>query len=213
MNTPIQPAKKSVSPLFLIILMFVVPMLLAWLLYSHPSLIGLKKQNKGDLVQPSFSITQFTLYNEHGQRIDNHSNQSLPPTPTRTNGQWLLMLFIPKQCDYSCVKSIYTLRQLRLAMGAEQERVERAVLTYQNSYDPELILQVKNYFGTRLLRVNQNQFAKIIQQYVNKPYALNQGTIYIVDPNGNFVMSYHPNVDAMNIYKDLKQLLRVSQIG
>ena len=41
----------------------------------------------------------------------------------------------------------------------------------------------------------------------------NAGRIYIIDPQGNLMMSYAPNVNPGDIYKDLKKLLRSSRIG
>jgi cytochrome oxidase Cu insertion factor (SCO1/SenC/PrrC family) len=41
----------------------------------------------------------------------------------------------------------------------------------------------------------------------------NAGRIYIIDPRGNLMMSYAPNVNPKDVYKDLKKLLRGSRIG
>jgi len=42
---------------------------------------------------------------------------------------------------------------------------------------------------------------------------LKMNRIYIVDPLGNLMMSYEPNVNPRDIYTDLKKLLRGSRIG
>lgn len=42
---------------------------------------------------------------------------------------------------------------------------------------------------------------------------LTRQTIYLVDPIGNLFMSYPGSTDPMNILKDMKHILEVSQIG
>ena len=42
---------------------------------------------------------------------------------------------------------------------------------------------------------------------------LNAHRLYIIDPLGNLMMSYEPDVNPRDIYKDLKKLLRGSRIG
>jgi hypothetical protein len=37
--------------------------------------------------------------------------------------------------------------------------------------------------------------------------------VYVVDPLGNFMMSYAANAEARGMLKDLKRLLKISQIG
>ena len=42
---------------------------------------------------------------------------------------------------------------------------------------------------------------------------LQSGQIYLVDPQDNLFMSYKADVNPMSIFKDLKRVLNVSQIG
>lgn len=48
---------------------------------------------------------------------------------------------------------------------------------------------------------------------LNTPLGQREGEMYIFDPLGNLVLSYSPTSTNRDIRKDLKQLLRASQIG
>jgi hypothetical protein len=57
-------------------------------------------------------------------------------------------------------------------------------------------------------------------QRLAREFASTRGTpldglerVYLVDPNGNLVLSYAPDADASGMRKDLARLLRLSQIG
>ena len=48
--------------------------------------------------------------------------------------------------------------------------------------------------------------------FIQKDFVM-QHKIYLVDPLGNLFMYYADTTDPMNVLKDLKRVLEVSQIG
>ena len=125
------------------------------------------------------------------------------------------MLLNPGQCDKNCETWLYNIRQVRRATGKHRGRVERIILTFNSERkDPKLhsLLQ-HEYTGTQHLSTQQSLFTKIIKRNVHADYALKQGTIYVVDPHGNVMMTYRPDASPTDIYKDMERLLKVSQIG
>ena len=107
------------------------------------------------------------------------------------------------------------MRQIRTAMGKNMNRIERAVITYQDGAGAgrlDKVIQTE-FKGTNHITANKDNFTKVIREHIKASYVLQPGTIYIVDPNGNVMMTYKPDADPSAIFKDLQKLLKVSQIG
>jgi hypothetical protein len=97
---------------------------------------------------------------------------------------------------------MYTLHQLRIALGKDQERVALTLLA-----DPACQTPLHDF---RQLTFNAQDKTQL-QNSLGAPFASDQ--IYLVDPNANVFMTYPATANAMNILKDLKKVLEVSQIG
>jgi hypothetical protein len=111
------------------------------------------------------------------------------------------IIFAPLQCSAATEKLMHTLHQLRVALGKDKERVILTLLTDNQCQQPE------------------HDFRKLIfdsQQNLQLQQALktqSTGKIYLLDPNGNLFMYYPETANAMDILKDMKKVLEVSQIG
>ncbi len=184
-----------------VIILFALPSLIARFVYHHPNLIPMEKNNAGQLITPPVSIALFSIKNSAGQLLDNSppSKNKLKPAENRTtNSKWMILLFNPGQCDTACLRKIYDMHQLWIATGKNQNRVERAVLTFQNFQQPSE--------NTKILLITQKALSE------NK-FTFIPGAFYLVDPMGNIMMVYQPNQDPVDILKDLQHLLMISQIG
>ncbi|EKD72599.1 MAG: hypothetical protein ACD_45C00630G0005 [uncultured bacterium] len=92
-------------------------------------------------------------------------------------------------CAEQCKKIEYQLQQVKKALGKDSNRVNVILLSHQDMRMKKL----KNVF--------------IRQNFVV------QNKIYLVDPLGNLFMYYSSLVNPMDILRDLKRVLEVSQIG
>jgi len=209
---------KHPGYMFLIILLlFFIPMGIAWILYKKHDGLGEGMTNNGHLITPSFSINAIKLFNNQGRLLDNRfppDNRSLSRQQT-TNGRWLMLYLYPAPCKKVCQEGLYNMRQIRTATGKNRNRIERALLTYQGK---KISLQLKKklatkYAGTQHLTTPKRSFQKLFQKKVQTPYATSPGTLYLVDPHGNIMMIYKTGANPTGIYKDIKRLLRASQIG
>lgn len=114
--------------------------------------------------------------------------------PVATDGRWWLLTVVPQACAQQCEDTLHLLRQMQILLNKDSDRVVRGLLT---SSEPAAAL---------LDEYPALAFADSPQE------ALEQG-VYIVDPLGNFVFHYPLEVDGSAMLKDLKRLLKVSQIG
>lgn len=183
--------KHPLATLLLLLLLFLIPFSIAWLMYHGHHLLPRGRSNHGTLIQPPFSMTQLNLH---------------------SHGKWMLLYFNPGLCEKTCQKDLYQLRQIRTATGKNSNRVTRALLSYPKNTTQHLTI-LKRFPGTQHLIIQKDQFVRVIKTYVKTAYALKARVTYLVDPLGNVILSYPPNTDPNAIFKDLQHLLKVSQIG
>jgi len=117
--------------------------------------------------------------------------------------KWTLILFQPNACGSNCEKRLHNLQQVHKLTGKDQQRINLRLLSF---------ISLKQ-LDTKQLLISRKNYRRLIASNKNINFATNRGTIFIVDPHGNLMMAYQPNTKPMNIFKDLKQLLKVSQIG
>lgn len=113
-------------------------------------------------------------------------------------GKWVLVSFDAAACDAYCEKKLYYMRQARRAQGKEMERVERLwVLTDGGAPRADLVGE-----GIRWTSVRFEGFPGDVRDH-----------IYVVDPLGNLMMRFPRDPEPSKMLKDVKRLLRLSQIG
>lgn len=204
-----QGARQGLRPrtiLLILVLLFLIPFVIALMMFKGHHILG-RLLNHGSLIKPPFSISLLKLRNERGKLL----NKRL-----RKNSKWMLMYFNPGLCETSCRKGLHNLQLARKATGKNRDRVTRSLLTYPSNPANDFAINIiisENYPGTRHLTIEEKQFTDVVRKHVNKAYALHAGTVYLIDPLGNVIMTYAPNAKPNGIFKDLQRLLRASQIG
>ena len=212
------PSKVRPRTIFLIlILLFLIPMLIALLMFKGHYIFG-RLMNHGQLIKPPFSVALLEFRNDRGELLNNPAAQTKKNKAAQlnTNGKWLLVYFNPGLCEKDCQKGLNNLQQIRIATGKNRNRIARALLTYPSSPANDVAINLiisERYPGTQYFTTPKKSFATVIRQHINNDYALKSGTIYLIDPRGNVIMTYQPNAKPNGIFKDLERLLRASQIG
>lgn len=172
---------------------FAAPMLAAWLAYFgwHPD----KHKNYGNLLKVT-PLTQTT-----GTLVDGTSFSL-----DALKGKWSMAYVGAAACNEACQKQLYYMRQSRLVLGKDQNRVARVwILVDQNNPDPALL---RAHPGLYVWRPSQAAF--LAQFPATHPGAQH---IYVVDPLGNLMMRFPENTDPKKLIRDMKLLLKASQIG
>ncbi len=159
-----------------------------------------------------------------GWRPSGHTNygQLIPVTPLQytagsrpegtpfdlnaLQGKWLMVHVGAASCDAQCLRQLYLMRQIRIAQGKAQSRIERVwVVTDGGSPDAALLAE---YPGMQLWRASD---ARFVQQFPVD--GARDAHIYLVDPLGNLMLRFPAQPEPKRIMKDLKLLLKASQIG
>lgn len=187
------PKKSGRWVLIAIFLLFAGPVTIAWFLYSQGDISINKTTNNGKLLIPPLDMSQLSLTDTNNTPFDQK----------QLRGKWLLLYVAPPNCHKECKMNLYNIRQIRTATGKNMGRVNRVVISLSKQTDIDEL--IKSYFkGTTHVITNKATEQKL---------ALRQGSLYLVDPMGNIMMSYAPKAPASGVLKDIERLLKVSQIG
>lgn len=178
---------------------FLLPLAAAWVLVDYWRPGG--SVQHGELLNPARPVDlQFSA----------PAHKALANTGIR--GKWVLVYVGSSAvCDTHCHTSLYAMRQVRLALGKDIERLNTLLLL-----DNEPVAEFQQWLtaehpAMRIGIVGGDQRGTIINAF---PQPGQVGDwIYLVDPLGNLLMRYPVDVDPRGILKDLQRLLRWSKIG
>ncbi len=197
-------ARRRVQ-LVLLALLFMAPVVAAWVAWLYVGEHGVgATSNAGTLVTPARALP------------DDLPLLELDGGPLRERalrGRWTYVLFGQgADCDAACDAWLFKTRQLRVSINKDFPRVQRLlilgerppaeVLRAMQQEHPDLLFAVAD--GPGLVAVRQT-FA------VAAPPDGSQ--VFLVDPLGNVMMTYDAGVGFKGMLKDLRKLLKVSQIG
>jgi len=185
--------KTARLQLLLIALVFLGPLVLAtWLYFGGSALQPAGRTNHGELLQPLINIRDV-----------------LPESPIHehNDGHWLLIYPNSAVCDAGCEFALYTLRQSRLMLGKEMGRLVRVFLYGESA--PDTVYLADEHAG--LITLSDSGFSTLLNN--KRPSELTAGGYYLVDPLGNLVMYFPPDIEPGDMVADIKRLLKFSRIG
>lgn len=162
-------------------------------------------KNYGELVQPPQPIRDVALADRAGRPVHFRA----------LRGKWTLLYFGAAECRKPCIDNLYKMRQVTAAQGPEAHRLQRVFVVTDPQALDLLRYTLADYPGTRVLLGPRAAVRELAQQFVLPAGSPLDGLdrLYLVDPLGNFMMSYPADADARGINKDLKLLLRASHVG
>jgi hypothetical protein len=189
-ENPKSPRRSNLT-LWLILAVCVLPFIasVALYLFWRPDSFV----NYGDLIEP-LPLSETTLKTLEGGalRFD------------EMRGKWVFLTVDGGTCDEYCRKKLYWMRQVRLAQGADQERIERLWLVTDGTV-PAAELAVESE-DVRTVVLADPSFVG------NLPAPASPAEhIYLVDPLGNLMMRYPRDLDPNRMKKDVGKLLRLSK--
>ena len=120
-------------------------------------------------------------------------------------GKWALLMVDSGECDEACRKKLYYMRQVRTIQNAEKERIERVWLIDDDVKPaPEIMEEFK---GTWLLSAKDSDLLRQLPATGSQ-----HDHIYVIDPIANVMMRFPKDPDPAKMAKDIKRLLKVSQL-
>jgi hypothetical protein len=204
MNAP-DPALKSSRRQFLLLLaIFAMPVLAAYAVYFlFPGLRPAGTTNYGELVRPARPLPALSLVDADGK----------PADVGLFKGKWDMVYLAPADCAEACRQRVYHSRQIRTALDRDARRVQRVYI----APDAAALAAAKVLFGAEhpdlVLLADAGAPGSRAADFFQPAPA---DALLMVDPLGNWFMVYPPkpdaNADFKGILKDLKKLLKQSQV-
>ena len=156
------------------------------------------RRNFGELIEPQRSLPDMVAHDLQGQ----------PVNLTSLKGQWLLISTAAAACDDACERHLYLQRQLREGLGKEKDRMDWVWLVTDSAPVPDQLLPALK--DATVLRVSQAQLSLWLEAQAGHELSEH---MYLVDPMGNWMMRFPPQLDnatAAKTKRDLDRLMRAS---
>lgn len=179
--------------LVLIAAVFFGPLIVAaWMYYGGAFVQPDARSNHGALLEPIVNLEDV-----------------LPDSPLHDlrEVKWQLLYQSPGPCSEACREGLYTIRQIRLMLGPDMDRVGRIFLHDESPLDT--VFLSSEHQG--LITLEEASLGTYIKS--KTPGELDAGGYYLIDPLGNLVMYFDPGLEPRDVVDDIKKLLKLSRIG
>ncbi|MDE1167514.1 MAG: hypothetical protein PW845_19605 [Pseudomonas sp.] len=178
--------KRGRLQLLLILLVSVGPMILA---------TGMYKLN--------FWVPDGRSY--HGELIGTGETRADLGVPA-DESRWQMLVTEPGECAADCQQLVYLARQVQIGLGRDASRASHALAVSQpQGADYEARL-AREYPRLQRYGLDTGKYARWSE---GKPGP----QLWIIDPHGNLVLRYGAGVNGKDLLNDLRQLLKLSNIG
>jgi len=210
-----QPQTKNKISLALILLFFLGPIAIIWLIYNYnPGYFApMSKSNYGEFISPPKKFKSSGLKDLQGNAI----------TLQNLGGYWTYVYIDSSKCDQICQRNLYYQRQIRLLQGPEMGRVKALFVVTDNTGLGELKPNLKNFPALTVATISTKQVVEFKSQFEVSSSDSSKGSsamrrIFLMDPKGQLMMFYNTNNEpslnkklAKGMYKDLKKLLKINK--
>lgn len=182
--------KMNRIKLLLLIGLFVLPVAASYLAYYvwQPT----ARKNYGELIKQ---------VDVHASGVDLGGQ---PVDVSKLKGKWVMVYVGSGDCPKTCQDLLYYMRQTRTSQGKEMDRIERLWLLTDEAV-PAAELQAR-HVGMHYLK----PYVSPVPQFVGSESG---AYLYMIDPLGHLMMRWPQNPDPGRMIKDIKLLLKASQIG
>lgn len=190
-TTPANGISYNKTQLLVILLTPLLVMGVSSWLYFSGVLMPDGQTNKGVLLSPVLSVTDFGY-----------------PEPVITDERMWTILQVSSDCDVSCEEQVYVQRQIHIALGKLESRIERVLLT-QNA---DIAGLKQNYPRLTVKTTSESPLSKQLLDRVPAE-DLAKNPVFIADPFGNVMLYFTNEHDYKAQISDIKKLLKLSTIG
>jgi hypothetical protein len=177
--------------MLLLAAVFILPVLLAKLALDN-GWFNQAATNKGELISPPVDMTTLQT--------------------TQQEPKWKLIYVLPEICAVECENALYSIAQVRSALGKESDRAEVVVIIHEKSNLAQLTL-LKEKTNIRLLTTDLKSLQQVFKENPTDG-------IFIADTLDNVILRYPLHIDkeqailhSRDILSDMRKVLKLSRIG
>ena len=169
--------------LLLLMSLFAAPALAAWVV--HQVWQPGTGNNYGELLQPS--VPRLAGMTDVAGR---------PADLAALKGRWVLLTVVKGECGPACRRQLHLGRQVLIAQGRERERVVQALIQSEEA----ALAEQPDLYRYRVP-------GEVLAAWPDPVRS------YIVDPLGRVMLRFPVAAEGKGMLRDLRQLLKASQIG
>ncbi len=198
MTSNTNTAERSNATLWLLLASFILPAVAAYAYFffgDRP-----EPDTYGELITPVIDIERLELTDV--------LNNPIPRTELTSTSTWRMLYITADTCPEQCQQSLYNMRQINIALGKNQSRVDHAVL-HSAIVQPEFIDLLEQQHA----HISRARIPPQKLQLLQLQNPAQQSAIYLMDPHGNIMMRFADGLDAKLILKEINKLLKISRIG
>lgn len=177
-----------------------IPFLLAFYYARHPELVE-KTSNYGALIIPARELGYDQLL---ARPVSGLADLE------KIKGRWVLLQVAEASCTPICADALHKTQQGWLMLSKEMPRVKRLLLAGSQTRPADVPLFRQDDDALLMAELTPG-VRQALMDAVGQ--TLGEGMIILLDPYGNLVLWYDTGFDTYRMVKDLKHLLKASQIG
>lgn len=178
--------------------LFAAPLSGAALVYFvFPGMMPGGRLNHGALIEPARPLPALALHDAAGGAISQDALKVL----------WSVVYLGGAECAQACRARLMLTRQVRLALDKHQRRVQRVYL----APDAQAAAVARSVLAAE--HPDMKFFVDTGAQAAAFFKPDDAQDLFLLDPLANWLMVYRGPLEHKELYRDLKRLLRFSQIG
>jgi len=179
-----------------IFLLFFIPIITSWYLVFYTDFMhDAQGIQHGKLISPVISIGAI-----NAKEISTMDEVVIEK-------KWVLVFIQNNLCNEFCKERLYQVRQIRLALGEDRDKVDRLVIFNQINDLNEL---KDSYSGQKFIDQSFMNYQGLVKKF-NDSYADKKNPIFLLDPYGFLMMQYPEGTEPKGIIKDIERLIRNSK--
>lgn len=183
-----------------LIAVFLSPFIAGWLaLYVFE--VRPTSGNYGTLIQPIKKLNWPTLETLDGEMLESGFGR-----------KWTFLLFAGESCDELCRNNLFYMRQIRTLLGRDTMRLQNVLITGQ-PLGAETKIYLQNFPNLKVIANNRDPGLYDQFRLQGPGETGSSPIIYLVDPDQNLMMYFPAEFDQAQVLKDIKKLMKLSQIG
>lgn len=197
----VQTRQRNMRQLWILIALFALPLIAAWLFYFNPQWLPEGRTNHGVLIDPPRTMQPFTLRTPEQAEFDWNLLQD----------QWTLTVVAEGLCDEQCTEQLIKVRQIRRALGANRQRIERLLILLPDAAGNYDMPSLDGLEGTRLAMVEATDKSALLEQFTVARTSIDK-SLFLIDPRVDLMMVHDmSHITSKQILQDLEKLLKASQ--
>ena len=200
-NNAISDNKRNPYTVWFVVLSFLFPVVLAYIMFFFVDVTSFT--NRGEILNPIVSIADFKLKDDKNEIIEEKI----------LTYKWRFISFIGKDCNENCASRLYDTRQIHTSLAKNQHRVMRMFVHLEPASDELNALIAETHENVIHVNGDAEVIIDVLGTNIHDGIGINHNEIYIMDPMGNVMMRFTQDQPNKDILRDLKKLLKASQIG